>query len=130
MAHRDRVTKVDQASSITNDGAEDETLSTKEDSGPNREREYHKNMGNETRDAGVEVPGIESWLGPWWKQRDKLHALFSQSMMDFKPIQIRNFLKRKKALALHRLVACAPFCRCLCVNVTNKSTSGHASSAL
>ena len=102
MAHRERVTKVDQASSDTNEETEDEEVFTKEDFEPNRERKYHKNMGNETNDAGVEVPGIESWLGPWGKQRDKLHALFSQSMTDFKPIQIRNFLKRKKALALHR----------------------------
>ena len=51
-----------------------------------------------------EVDDISEWLGPWWERRSELAPIFIDTLTNFRPIQIRNFLKADKALALHRYV--------------------------
>ena len=51
-----------------------------------------------------ELDDISEWLGPWWERRSELAPIFIDTLTNFRPIQIRNFLKADKALALHRYV--------------------------
>jgi len=44
---------------------------------------------------------LDDWLGPWWQDREKLAPQFKDALTNFRPIQIRNFLKYDKAIALH-----------------------------
>jgi len=46
--------------------------------------------------------GPDEWFGSWWKKRAKLMPQFRDALVNFRPIQIRNFLAPEAALALHQ----------------------------
>ena len=46
--------------------------------------------------------GPDEWFGSWWKKRAKLMPQFKDALVNFRPIQIRNFLAPEAALALHQ----------------------------
>lgn len=56
-------------------------------------------------DGGTSSPPVDAeidrWFGPWWKKRASLVPMFQKTITDFRPVQIRNFLSNKYALALH-----------------------------
>ena len=55
-------------------------------------------------DTGATDKELAQWLGPWWRKRHQLKRKFTEAMTSYKPIQIRNFLRKDKALALHRSI--------------------------
>lgn len=52
--------------------------------------------------SGATDKELAQWLGPWWKKRHQLKGMFTDAMTGYKPIQIRSFLRKDKAAALHR----------------------------
>lgn len=44
---------------------------------------------------------IEDWFGSWWDKKDELTPVIKEALVNFRPVQIRNFLKPEMALALH-----------------------------
>lgn len=54
-------------------------------------------------DVGEENP--ESWLGPWWEKRASFEKKFKDALINYRAIQIRGFLNKDKALALHRYLS-------------------------
>jgi hypothetical protein len=44
---------------------------------------------------------INDWFGDWWDKRDELTPVMREALVNFRPVQIRNFLKPEMALALH-----------------------------
>jgi len=46
--------------------------------------------------------GLDEWLGPWWKKRESSAHVLRQALTTFRPVQIRNFLSKDYAFALHR----------------------------
>lgn len=52
--------------------------------------------------SGATDKELAQWLGPWWRKRHQLKGMFTEAMTSYKPIQIRNFLRKDKAAALHR----------------------------
>jgi hypothetical protein len=49
-----------------------------------------------------------SWFGPWWDKRDELAPMMRETLTSFKPVQIRNFLNKDMALALHKEIYDSP----------------------
>jgi hypothetical protein len=46
--------------------------------------------------------GPSEWFGSWWRKRADLLPQFREALVNFRPIQIRNFLAPGAALALHQ----------------------------
>ena len=56
------------------------------------------------------IGDVGEWLGPWWQKRNDFDHIFTEALTNFRPIQIRNFLREDKALLLHRCVQLLPCC--------------------